>query len=103
MPQQDGQINAKNQRDFFHLVAELINRMVNTSTFLEGLKIDLFQNHMFSPYVAFNYVDFYGQGYITRADFATLISKNGIKCSENSIDFLLYVKSQKHSFSSTKT
>lgn len=84
-------------------MAELIKRIVDLSTSLESEKIDLFQNHMFSPFVAFNYIDFYGQGYVTKTDFQKLLSKHGIKYSPSALTFLLFVKSQKHSFHESKT
>jgi hypothetical protein len=54
-PKQD-----KHNETFSLSVAELIKKLVDKSSFLENQKVDLFQNHMFSPYVAFNYIDFYG-------------------------------------------
>lgn len=97
-PKQD-----KNTETFSLAVAELIKKLVDKTTHLEDEKIDLFQNHMFSPYVAFNYIDFYGQGYVTKKDFESLLSKNGITCSPNALTYLLFVKSQKASFKESKT
>jgi hypothetical protein len=50
----------KNTEEFSLSVSELIKKIVDKTSNLESEKIDLFQNHMFSPYVAFNYIDFYG-------------------------------------------
>ena len=92
----------KDSEEFFKSVAKLITILLDKIISLENEKIDIFQNHMFSPYVAYNYIDFYGQGYITKLDFENLLKSNQIPYTPNALTYLLFVRSQKTSFTQAK-
>lgn len=79
-------------------VAYLIRRLIDLNLELENHKRDLFQNHMFSPFVAFQYLDIYGQGYITQKDFESLMKKNNIDATSEEIQYLMFQKGKEDSF-----
>lgn len=96
MPPKD--ITETKSKKFSKEVAYLIRTLIDLNTELEEHKRDLFQNHMFSPFVAFQYIDRYNQGYITQNDFESLLTENKIQASKEEIQYLMYHKGKKETF-----
>lgn len=85
-------------QSFESQLALLIKTLINLNKQLERHKKDLFQNHMFSPFVAFQYLDVFGQGYITKSDFFALLKKNDIEASGKEVQYLMFEKAKKNTF-----
>ena len=64
---------------------------------LEDKKVALLENHLFSPSVAFQYFDRFGQGYATRADVCHFFETHpleleGAPLSAEELDFVVYAQ-----------
>ena len=54
--------------NFSTLIAKFLRTVVELNKDLESTKINLVENHLFNPFVAYQYFDRFGQGYATKAD-----------------------------------
>lgn len=77
---------------FPKVVAKFIRTIVDLEQNVEQAKIDLLENHLFNPYVAFQYLDRFRQGYATKADIHAMFQKYSIDISDQEVDYLMYYK-----------
>src|SRR3990167_526918 len=80
-------------------IAQYLRTLIDCQKNVETQKVNLLENHLFNPYVAYQYFDRFGQGYATRADMHAFFLKNSIQVSDQDIDFLLFMKGKASEFS----
>lgn len=77
---------------FAQAVAKFLRVMIDIEAQNETKKIQLLENHLFNPYVAYQYFDVFGQGYCTRADMKRFFAKYSFDVTEAEIDYMMYRK-----------
>lgn len=81
--------------------AKFLRTLLDFEVELEDKKVALLENHLFSPFVAFQYFDRFGQGYATRADICHFFETHpleleGAPLAAEDIDFAIYAKGRVH-------
>lgn len=76
--------------NFSTLIAKFLRTVVELNKDLESTKINLVENHLFNPFVAYQYFDRFGQGYATKADIRAFFAKYSLPVSETQLDYLIY-------------
>jgi len=71
-------------------VAQFIRTVVELEFHVDEAKVSLLENHLFNPFVAFQYLDRFGQGYATRGDIRAFFKKYSIEIQEQELEYLLY-------------
>lgn len=97
-------INESNVRA--RVYAKFIRTLLDFEVELEDKKVTLLENHLFNPFVAFQYFDRFGQGYATRADICHYFEKNpldleGPSLSQEDVDFTIYSKGKVNEYDSS--
>ncbi len=83
----------QSQGDLFPtVVAKFLRTIIDLESIVEREKIALLENHLFNPFVAFQYFDRFGQGYATKADMRAMFAKYDVQVSEQDLDYLIYYK-----------
>lgn len=77
---------------FDKVVGKFIRTIIDLELNVEQAKIDLLENHLFNPYVAFKYFDRFNQGYATKQDVLAMFSKYSIDVTDQELDYLFYFK-----------
>jgi hypothetical protein len=80
-------------------IAQYLRTLIDCQKGLEAQKVGLLENHLFNPYVAFQYFDRFGQGYATKADIRSFFMKNSVNVTDQDIDYLLFMKGRASEFS----
>ncbi len=84
---------SSSQGDLFStVVAKFLRTIVDLESVAERDKVDLLENHLFNPFVAYQYFDRFGQGYATKADIRAMLDKYSVVANEQDIDYLIYYK-----------
>lgn len=86
-----GENNQKGEL-FEKVVAKFLRTIIDLEIHVEQAKADLLENHLFNPYVAFQYFDRFNQGYATKADMRAMFQKYSITVSDQELDYLFYFK-----------
>ena len=73
-------------------MANFIVTIIELESTVELCKIHLLENHLFDPFVAFQYLDQFGQGYATKADILAFFDSYGVSISDQELDYLIYFK-----------
>ena len=79
-------------------IAQYLRTLIDCQKNVETLKVNLLENHLFNPYVAFQYFDRFGQGYATKADMKAFFVKNSVQVTDQDIDYLLFVRGRASDF-----
>ena len=77
---------------FEKVVAKFLRTIIDLELHVEHAKTDLLENHLFNPYVAFQYFDRFNQGYATKTDMHAMFKKYSIEVSDQELDYLFYFK-----------
>ena len=93
------EVNEHNLRA--RVYAKFLRTLLDFEVELEDKKVALLENHLFSPFVAFQYFDRFGQGYATRADVHHFFESHpldleGSPLSAEDIDFAVYAQGRVH-------
>ena len=79
-------------------LARFMRVVIETTIAIEEEKENLFENHMFSTYVAFEYLDKFGQGYLTANDLKEALNRQGIEATNEEVYYLMFFLGKKSQF-----
>lgn len=75
------------------ILAQFLRMYIDFEQTIETAKISLLENHLFNPFVAYQYFDRYGQGYATRSDIYAFFKNNPIEdidITEEDMDYVIF-------------